>query len=739
MQQVTSKKLNVLRVTVWLLTFLLWLDCYRGFYPGTLLISADSPWYFERIKYYLENITRGVYPFWDPFYFWGRPGDLAMRFIGEFNPLLFIIIIFQALGLSFAFSYFLYLLANILLMGIGLYLLAKVIFQDEVLAYLAMILLLFSTIGFTLFNDNGVMLIVVPGVWFFYFFFSFCHEPRKPPLLGLTFTTMVILITYMPFYTLTVFLFIVLCYLLLYFSQLQLVMRRCWQFFKDHKSLTLFCFCSVVFAALPGLFWFIFIGGSDDFVSGLRHVGSSLDHQVSISFKNAGSSNIIGPFPLSELFSNFADKSFGAFYAPLFGCLLLFLGSLNAISRRQVLLLLSGVFLVFLSMTDATPIYRLLFDGVIYFKFIRNLLYFLWLALPILVLFSVEQVRPLLYELPQTTRGRWLRGLFIVGIHLAAGLVLCHLDSPLPICYLTLSLSCLFFVAVSALGIKPRKEFFCLAFLLCVGIESRVVFGTLSKNIGAYRISYQQEKFTPQFQFIRPDPAEVVNQPNEVINARDTSGFVFPAIRGQQHYVGLYWGYLLQTNLPQEILKEYVKYKFVLYDSARSVGELIPLVDIVKSFTENRNEAFVYQAPLNLVADLKGTKSSQAEKISQNTPRFQVQQFDLNRLRLSAQFDAPKFLVYNDSYHRGWRAKVNGVNATIYRSNLAFKGIFLPAGKNDVEFSFGSKTRSLFSVFLTLYFWGFLLAILYYYSAETGIGNRVKCLLLRRNQDVRVN
>lgn len=55
---------------------------------------------------------------------------------------------------------------------------------------------------------------------------------------------------------------------------------------------------------------------------------------------------------------------------------------------------------------------------------------------------------------------------------------------------------------------------------------------------------------------------------------------------------------------------------------------------------------------------------------------------------LTVRTDRPGVLLFNDNYHRGWTARVNGQKGQLLRANYTFMGVQLPAGTNLVEFRF---------------------------------------------------
>jgi hypothetical protein len=59
-----------------------------------------------------------------------------------------------------------------------------------------------------------------------------------------------------------------------------------------------------------------------------------------------------------------------------------------------------------------------------------------------------------------------------------------------------------------------------------------------------------------------------------------------------------------------------------------------------------------------------------------------------DRQALEVRADAPAFLVVADTHHPGWEAEVDGAPAPVYRANVAFRAVPVPAGTHRVEFRF---------------------------------------------------
>ena len=82
-----------------------------------------------------------------------------------------------------------------------------------------------------------------------------------------------------------------------------------------------------------------------------------------------------------------------------------------------------------------------------------------------------------------------------------------------------------------------------------------------------------------------------------------------------------------------------------------------------------------------------------ARPIMGNSGAFQVLKYDSNSVRVKTKFDSRKFLVYNDSFHSEWQAFVDGKKTDLFRANVAFKGVWIPAGEHTVYFRYGANWR----------------------------------------------
>jgi hypothetical protein len=66
----------------------------------------------------------------------------------------------------------------------------------------------------------------------------------------------------------------------------------------------------------------------------------------------------------------------------------------------------------------------------------------------------------------------------------------------------------------------------------------------------------------------------------------------------------------------------------------------------------------------------------------------QVVTYEPNRVVLESDSHEDRFLVTSEADYPGWRASIDGAEAPIIRTNVAFRGLNVPAGRHRIEFAF---------------------------------------------------
>ncbi|MCK5580758.1 MAG: hypothetical protein KAJ18_05740 [Candidatus Omnitrophica bacterium] len=729
----------------------LWLFAFRDFLTSRLALAGDAAVYYEHIKYFLDNISRGVYPMWEPTRADGVPEEFFLRRIGSFNPLFFVILLLNKAGLPYTHAYLMFLGFYYLLGMSGFYLLAKRIFHstgkhktdkhaflhgriedasrskkkgelsgDARPAFVAYILLMFSSLGTRLF-DSYILLVFVPMVWFFYFLVAFSQQQDRKHALGLTFSLMILVITYIPFYFVTIFLCFLLSFCLLYPCRLKSFLADTGSFIWKNKVLFFVCVCLLVLSLLPGVLFFL-DSKTGEVVLPSRQMGTTGESSLAMTIDRATAGGLNESFLAQRLFVDQSGFQLGDFYIPLFFYFVLLAGAFVSIKKRFFFWGVWGGVLFVISFTDATPFYKFLYTHISYFKYFRNLEFFLWwLILPLSSLFCAEQLHLLLERVPETKTGKtgFLCLLFVVCC--LALMFLRDQGGALASSYLVVGLSFVFF-AFHFFGNNFVRRYGLLLLLVLVTAHPLEVYYHLSKNANVYKgpKQYRYQEKTPFLNM--PVPAHANILPGETVvpeeDLRPASKRVFDA------YIGTHWYVFLINYMPRNILDAYVSRKFLVYDQVFWLKEdQVSLKKLQQSFARNLNLAFVSLGGRSLedVSRLsrEGKQGAYAKIITKGSSGVQVLDFDINQVKAKTNFDTQKLLVYNDNFHKDWRVFIDGKETDLWRTNVAFKGVFVPAGEHVVHFRFGLPWRYFLNWFLLILFFGTFFFLITFYVRKT--------------------
>jgi len=682
--------------------FLLWLVSFQDFFLKNIRLFPDGHSYMFWSKFFLDNISRGVYPTWFPLENWGYPIGYKLRFLGEYNPAYFFLFILYKLGLGYSAAYFCFAVSYFFLGVVGFYLIAQRLLNSRILGFAGFLLLLFSSIGINVFYNFCVIVLFVPLIWFFFFLIDLNDQPNKQNFLGLTFTLMLIMTTYMPFYFLTVFLAFLILFVILFPSAMKRIILKTLSFVKMHWIFSGLCLAAVGASVLPGVFWFL-EAGSGELAFDQRQSQSGIDNIATLGFDMISLGTIVGPLTIRRLFSGIAHQSnqLSYFYLSVFIYPVLLLSLINKINKRMILYFGVGLGMFILSLTDITPVHQFLYDKVFYFKLIRNIYYHLQLAMPFIILFILEQLKIIFSYESKSTRVRILFLLLILASSFSFYIFLKGQGAIIQSSYVTVLGSLIFFSLYFFNIIRGRKRMMMILLFGLIVAQPLQVFYYYCQNAETRfaRFRYRDVPETPTFYYTRPTVGEDRGYPHSVLV--ETTGF------GRPNYMGSIWSNHLLKSVNHRLLEQYVQYKLIVYDRVEIIeDENIPWPKVGATLSQFSNIALVSDKEAKLQQrEVGGTVLPWAQKFTEDTNELEVLEFTLNSIKLRTNFGKRKFLVYNDSYHSGWKAWVNNQKAPLYRANIAFKGLWLEPGENIVTLRYGQ---------MRTYILNFLLLILFY-------------------------
>ena len=73
----------------------------------------------------------------------------------------------------------------------------------------------------------------------------------------------------------------------------------------------------------------------------------------------------------------------------------------------------------------------------------------------------------------------------------------------------------------------------------------------------------------------------------------------------------------------------------------------------------------------------------------------EILSYEPERVVISANLAEEGYLVLTDAHYPGWRALIDGLETPIYRADILFRAVYLPAGQHKVEFIYDSPSFKL--------------------------------------------
>jgi len=664
--------------------FLLWVFCFLNFFTGHLYLEADAISYADQIRFYTDNLSKGIFPLWDHAWLSGTPYHFFLRRIGDVNPLLFLIVMLKWFGVPSGNAYLIFLGLYYFLAGWAFYLITRFLLVDRFYAFTAYIIFLFSSWGSEIFY-NYIIIIFVPLIWFFYFLLRFWRSPQKAYFLGVCLCAGIIVTTYIPFFFLTILTIFSFLYIFFYGGQFLDFIKRSFNFFHKNKIFTGFCLIFLLVSCIPALLFYK-ESKNGEFVLPNRHMGADVPSAVAVGLENVASGDIISHGYFDRLFDDHTHLNMGDIYIP-YVFFLLILATVCARSNKLIFFLLFNILaLSLITITSASGVHRFLYGHIVFFKFIRNIYYFFWLAmLPMGILLSVAAFKSLLTAINSSTnKPAWL--IYIIVCHLIFILFLCTRQGVLWGAWAAILISLFYFFIYFFYESKISYLAGFLLLLLAVFIQSIQVYGFLDKKLFIMRQSaVQLEHMYQKFQKTKLDL-----------------------------YYASNWFAILVNYIDPQVLDDYRQHQFMFYDN------VIPYNDNQEFFKTLQT---VMAADTN-IAFLSSSESGsgdwrrnpvagpQADIDPVASRKLTVLASDTNTWVLKAHLSESQFLVINDNYDKDWHAFINGRQARLIRANFSFKGLWVPSGESRIVLRFSTPGRYMFHFGLMAFFAGTFIYLL---------------------------
>ena len=355
-----------------------------------------------------------------------------------------------------------------------------------------------------------------------------------------------------------------------------------------------------------------------------------------------------------------------------------------------------GLFLLIITFSaDIFPLHAWLFKFVALFHYFRNYFIFWPLLLGFATFLAVTGLRRLTDVTPEA---RWPRAAWIILVTMAWTAFLLHTDTVPIATYLSMALTCVSLLLILTGQVRWGSTGAKVLLVAAILIQPLFVLSGFRNFLFSRTPLLEPTRGTPTFSYTRPFPKDDAHRTpfHAIIKQRlDDSGFP------EWGYIGSARAYGLIQNIPMDILAGYVHFKFVVYPGTM-------LVDDKAIDWHQAGRLYSFETPNAWVMTPKAAQLSQEGsspvRITGPSQEFSVERFDANKVVVRTSFSKDRFLVYNDNHHTAWRAFIDGKTVTIERTNIAFKGVWVPSGAHRLEFSFGAWWESAFFWWLQLLF-----------------------------------
>ncbi len=613
---------------------------------GSIIYGGDlnDQFYFWK-SFLVDNIKNGIIPFWNPYSFSGTP-FLAHPATAAFYPLNFIFFIFP---INVAFSVFLYI--HVLLAGIFMYLLCRK-FAEEIPSLSAAIVFCLSGLMAARIY-SGHIDIISTFIWVPAVFWSITNalesKKKKYTFLSILFLSLQILAGYMAVIVFTLEL------IFIYQAVLSIFDRK--NILKRLINFILIIFISFGISAVQLLPTIEFVRNS------IRGQGLPYDLLTWGSYPKDLFLTFLSPFkygnPFPENYTyhgpgpNFFELSYFVGVIPI----ILFFAfvsykMIDYCSRPKVEnfslrsknisflgLTIALLFFLLTAMGNNFPLHLLLYKLIPFYRLFRIPSQHLMMVVFIIAFVSALAVSKF--------KNKWLQIIIIFLITLE----MLNYDKK--------------FIRLTAI---PTKNF-----------DINLV-ETLKSDKELYRV-------LPDYSVVSGIRHSWDFESSMFYKINSTSGYNPILLNNYYHFIDLlnkkYSSSITQYNVeippPDPVSKDidFLNVKYVLADKNYDVIKdkhlgKYSLIREGETFRLYENKDYLSRFVINC----SGKGIQKADVID----------YQLNHIRLRINSACDGFLSTSEVYYPGWQAKIDKRQTQVYKSNTAFRSIFLPKGKHLVEF-----------------------------------------------------
>ena len=158
---------------------------------------------------------------------------------------------------------------------------------------------------------------------------------------------------------------------------------------------------------------------------------------------------------------------------------------------------------------------------------------------------------------------------------------------------------------------------------------------------------------------------------------------------------GTVWGFPFEKFPKDKFNLIYREKNYFIYENK----DAFPKAFLVGNYDVIPDDQKIIDKVLNKDFDLRTSAVLEKDPKIKNdqdlTGNTKIIKYEPNRVIIEIDVNREALLVLSDNYYPGWRAKVNGKEKEVLRTNYTFRGVAIPKGKNRVEMYYDPRSFKL--------------------------------------------
>jgi hypothetical protein len=407
-------------------------------------------------------------------------------------------------------------------------------------------------------------------------------------------------------------------------------------------------------------------------------------------------------------------------FIPIIAFMFIVLGVFHRLSKTSLSVFITFFILLLIALGVDTPVYPLLFETIPYFKFFRHLYMFIGFLIPLIIVFALLQLQTTL-SIELNNRRQRIRWFVLISCaHALLTLFLFTQGHILPSAYITIGLSWLLFSAFVLIH-KTINRHLLWGGLVIIGlIQPLHVFSHYVDNANLSGCELPMNSVRPEFLHTRSGPHLPIGGCNHFRGSPNpyydywnlmTMRDLFLPLSGYPPIMNR-WAFLIQQGVDPMAFLEAIRHRFVGYQNVVEMNDPdLALQHIQSTFDQHAAVAVISGQSSEQASSLSGIN----EKILFTPDQLIIEEHSVNHHTLRLQTNDNILLTVYEPYHPYWNAYLDGQSVPIIRTNLAFRGVFVPQGNHQLIFRYQPPMGTwIYGAIMTWYCCLLILTIAYY-------------------------